>query len=409
MDNDIVVTGLGVVSALGIGVESQISGMKSGISGIGELSLFKTSHSPMVGEVKNTNEQIIEYLKLPKGKIYSRTTLLGLLAAKEALDDSGLGYLSDESKKNMRVGLISATSVGGMDVSEKFYKVYKEDIRKGRLRELIGHDCGTSTQIIADFLGIKHFVTTISTACSSANNAIMMGARMIKYGMLDVAVVGGTDALCSFTINGFSSLGILDKENCRPFDQTRAGLNLGEGAGFLVLQSLRFIDTHMCKPQKVYGAISGYANANDAFHQTASSAHGEGAYLAMKNALEMSGLKKSDIDYINVHGTGTQNNDASEGVAMIRLFGDEVPMFSSTKGFTGHTLGAAGGVESVFSILSLYHGYIWPNLNFSTPMSGINLVPETSCIKRDSLNSVITNSFGFGGNCTSLIFSSLKQ
>jgi len=401
MNNDIVVvTGIGVVSALGIGVESQISGLKSGISGIGELSLFKTSHSTMVGEVKNTNEQIVEILKLPKEKIYSRTTLLGLLAAKEAFDDSGLAVAE---KKNIRIGLISATSVGGMDVSEKFYKVYKEDIRKGKLRELIGHDCGTSTQIIANFLEVNDFVTTISTACSSANNAIMLGARMIKYGLLDVAVVGGTDSLCSFTINGFSSLGILDKEPCRPFDETRAGLNLGEGAGFLVLQS------SMSNPKKVYGAISGYANANDAFHQTASSAQGEGAYLAMKKALEMSCLKKSDIDYINVHGTGTQNNDASEGIAMIRLFGNDVPLFSSTKGFTGHTLGAAGGVESVFSIISLYHGYIWPNLNFSTPMNGINLVPETSCIKRERLNSVITNSFGFGGNCTSLIFSSLKQ
>ena len=401
MKNEVVVTGIGVVSALGIGTESQVSGMLSGKSGIGPLSLFNSIHEPMVGEVKFSNNYIIEHLSLPKEKVYSRTTLLGLLAAKEAFYDSGLAGLRGEEKKRTRIGLISATSVGGMDVSEKFYKVYRQDNSKGRLRDLIGHDCGTSTQIIAGFLGVNDFITTISTACSSANNAIMLGARMIKYGMLDAVVVGGTDSLCSFTVNGFSSLGILDKELCKPFDQDRAGLNLGEGAGYIVLQSSSM------KPEKKYGTVCGYANANDAFHQTASSAHGEGAFLAMKKALSMSGLKNSEIDYINVHGTGTPNNDASEGNAMIRLFGNYIPPFSSTKGFTGHTLGAAGGVESVFSILSLHWGYVWPNLNFRTPIDGLGLVPETSCKKVNGIKSVLTNSFGFGGNCTSLIFSSL--
>ncbi|MFA5850687.1 MAG: beta-ketoacyl-[acyl-carrier-protein] synthase family protein [Bacteroidales bacterium] len=403
MNDEILITGIGVVTALGIGVESQIEGLKSGKSGITPLSLFKTSHDAKVGEVKYSNDEIIEILDLPKQKIFSRTTLLGLLAAKEAFDDSGLSELKKNNYNGLKIGLISATSVGGMDVSEKFYKVFREDTSKGRLRELIGHDCGTSTQIIADYLGITGFVTTISTACSSANNAIMLGARMIKYGMLDIAIVGGTDALCNFTINGFSSLGILDKEPCRPFDESRAGLNLGEGAGFVVLQSSKTL------PDKIYGVVSGYANANDAFHQTASSAEGEGAYLAMKKAITMSGLRNDEIDYINVHGTGTPNNDASEGAALIRIFGNKVPPFSSTKGFTGHTLGAAGGVESVFSILSLYYGYIWPNLNFTTPMDGLGLIPETSCIKSEKIRSVITNSFGFGGNCTSLIFSSYNR
>lgn len=403
MNNEVVVTGIGVVSALGIGVECHLSSLISGKSGIGELSLFSTSHSPMVGEVKYSNGQIVDKLKLTKGKLYSRTTLLGLLAANEAFVDSGLANLSGSEKGQKRIGLISATSVGGMDVSEKFYKVYREDITKGRLRELIGHDCGTSTQIIADFLGVNDFITTISTACSSANNAIMLGARMIKQGMLDAVIVGGTDALCNFTINGFSSLGILDKEPCKPFDQNRAGLNLGEGSGYLVLEP-----SNSAK-KKPYCSISGYANANDAFHQTASSAQGEGAYLAMKKALAMSGLKNDEVDYINVHGTGTNNNDASEGIAMIRLFGKDVPPFSSTKGFTGHTLGAAGGVESVFSIMSIRYGYIWPNLNFVTPINDLDLIPETTCKKREGIRSVITNSFGFGGNCTSLIFSSLKQ
>lgn len=402
MNNTVVVSGIGVVTALGMGVESQICAMREGKSGIGRLSLFDTSHAPMVGEVKFSNREMVELLMLSQEKKHSRTTLLGLMAAREAFADSGLNNVRQDGRQSLRIGLISATSVGGMDVSENFYKAYRLDRTKGRLRELIGHDCGTSTCLIADYLGIKDFVTTISTACSSANNAIMLGARMIKYGMLDAAVVGGTDALCSFTINGFSSLGILDREPCRPFDENRAGLNLGEGAGYIVLQS------SISNPQKVYGTISGYANANDAFHQTASSSHGEGACLAMKKALEMSGLENGEIDYINVHGTATPNNDSSEGTALRRIFGDEVPPFSSTKGFTGHTLGAAGGVESVFSMLSLSYGYIWPNLNFSTPISGLDLVPVTTFRQQKSMNSVITNSFGFGGNCTSLIFSSFK-
>lgn len=402
MDNEVVVTGIGVASALGIGVDSQISCMTKGESGLGDLSLFKTIHKGKVGEVKYSNQQMIQMLNLSKNKAYSRTTLLGLLAASEAFNDSSLVTYNEKIVKNFKIGLISATSVGGMDISEEFYKIYRADNAKGKLRDLIGHDCGASTQIIADYLGIKDFHTTVSTACSSANNAIMLGARMIKFGMLDVVVVGGTDALCAFTLNGFSSLGIIDKEFCRPFDQNRAGLNLGEGAGYLVLQS------KSSATSKIYGTVSGYANANDAFHQTASSAHGEGAYLAMKKAIDMSGLSSNQIDYINVHGTGTPNNDASEGAAMKRVFGNKIPPFSSTKGFTGHTLAAAGGVESVFSILSLYHGYIWPNLNFSEPILDLNIIPETICSKKENIRAVITNSFGFGGNCTSLVFKSLQ-
>ncbi len=227
MNNEVVVTGIGVVSALGIGVDSQISCLTKRESGIGDLSLFNTIHQAKVGEVKYSNEQMADMLNLPKDKVYSRTTLLGMLAASEAFKDSSLGELKKGANSGFKIGLISATSVGGMDVSENFYKVYRTNNTKGRLRDLIGHDCGTSTQIIGDYLGVKDFHTTISTACSSANNAIMLGTRMIKFGMLDAVVVGGTDALCLFSLNGFSSLGILDKELCRPFDQTRAGLNLG--------------------------------------------------------------------------------------------------------------------------------------------------------------------------------------
>ncbi len=201
-----------------------------------------------------------------------------------------------------------------MDASERFYASFREDNRKGRLRDIISHDCGASTEMIAAYLGVKGTVTTLSTACSSAANAIMLGARLIRHGLLDTVLVGGTDALCRFTLNGFNSLMILDKEHCRPFDRTRAGLNLGEGAGYLVLQS----DKSLTKAP--YCELSGYANANEAYHQTGSSPDGDGPFLSMSQAIASAGLTAGAIDYINVHGTGTPSNDASEGKAIRRIF-----------------------------------------------------------------------------------------
>ena len=195
---------------------------------------------------------------------------------------------------------------------------------------------------------------------------------------------------------------IFDKNECRPFDAERNGLNLGEGAGYLVLESEKSVKE---SGKKVLGELKGYANANDAYHQTASSPDGNGAYLAMQQALELGGLQANEIDYINVHGTATLNNDLSEGIAMKRIFGDVVPMFSSTKSFTGHTLGAAGGIEAVFSILALQHQIIFPNLRFKTAIEELNLTPVTTFLENASVKNILSNSFGFGGNNSTLIFS----
>jgi 3-oxoacyl-[acyl-carrier-protein] synthase-1 len=254
---------------------------------------------------------------------------------------------------------------------------------------------------VADKLGIKDHITTISTACSSSANTIMYGSRMIKNGLLDIAVSGGTDSMSRFTINGFNSLMILDNKPCTPYDENRKGLNLGEGAGYVVLVSEKVAATLSKKPKAF---LAGYANANDAFHQTASSAEGKGNFLAMKGALDMSGLKTSDIDYINLHGTGTPNNDLAEGTAVQRIFGN-VPKASSTKAFTGHTLGACGGIEAAFSLMAMEHGMIFPNLRFVTQMKELEFVPVTELMENVKVNNVMSNSFGFGGNCSSLIFS----
>jgi 3-oxoacyl-(acyl-carrier-protein) synthase len=290
-----------------------------------------------------------------------------------------------------------------MDTTEKHFFDFKSDLETRKY--ILSHDPGDSSHKIADAIGLKGFVTTISTACSSAANAMMLGARMISSGVMDRVIVGGTDALSKFTINGFKTLMILSDEDNTPFDNHRKGLNLGEAAAYLVLESDEVIKK---ENKKVLAYLSGYGNANDAFHQTASSENGEGATLAMQKALKVSGLNPEDIDYINVHGTATGNNDLSEGRAIINVFGDKVPEFSSTKPYTGHTLAAAGAIEAVYSILALQNGVIFPNLNFKTPMAEFNLIPQIS-LKKKEIRHVLSNSFGFGGNCSTLIFSKADE
>lgn len=213
----IYVTGVGVVSSTGLNVEENISSFRQMKHGMEKVTLFQTELDVPVSEVKLSNDELKTKLGLPIHHTYSRTALLGMLASKEALDDSSLDVSS------CRVGFISSTSVGGMDLSENFFVDFKKDHTKGRLRDIVSHDCGDSTERIASYLGINDFVTTVSTACSSAANAMMFAARLIKNGRLDAVVVGGTDALCKFTLNGFNSLMILDKEHCRPLDNSRAG------------------------------------------------------------------------------------------------------------------------------------------------------------------------------------------
>lgn len=392
------ITGIGVISGIGRNVEENRAALCAGRSGLGPVTLFPTRHEVPVSEVKYTDTDLKELLGIPVTRTVSRTALLGAMAAREAFQDAGIA-----GNRELRIGLISSTSVGGMDRTELFYPRFRQDDRSGRLREIAMHDCGASTGYIASLLGINGFITTISTACSSAANAIMLGARLIRQGRLDAVVAGGTDALCRFTLNGFASLMILDKAPCRPFDESRAGLNLGEGAGYVVLQSARG------QARRPYGELAGYANANDAYHQTASSPEGEGPWLAMKTALERSGLQPAEIGYINVHGTGTPNNDLSEGKALERLFGSSVPPFSSTKAFTGHTLGAAGGIEAVFALLAIEQGLIFPNLNFRIPIRELNCRPETTIRKGREIRAVLSNSFGFGGNNTSLVFKKLER
>ncbi|MDX1759251.1 MAG: beta-ketoacyl-[acyl-carrier-protein] synthase family protein [Arenibacter algicola] len=399
MSTGVAITGMGIISAIGNNVAENYSSLLEGRTGISHISKIDTVHkgSIMVGEIEFTNGELEAKLGLSADNNYSRTALLGAIAAKEAIANAKITNI-----KAYRTGLISSTSVGGMDMTEKFYYDYLES--EDNRRYIEGHHAGDSTEKIAEQLGIdQSLVTTISTACSSAANAIMFGARLIKTGKLDRVIVGGADCLSKFTINGFKTLMILSDSYNTPFDENRKGLNLGEAAAYLVLESDSLVKK---EKKKVLGYVVGYGNANDAYHQTASSENGDGATLAMEKALAVAGLEPKDIDYINAHGTATGNNDLSEGRAIIRVFGEDVPEFSSTKAYTGHTLAAAGAIEAVYAILALQNNIIYPNLNFETPMKEFSLIPQTT-LKDKALNTVLSNSLGFGGNCSTLIFSKL--
>lgn len=396
---DVFIAGIGVITAIGNNVAECLASFEKEGAGMADITILNTVHRNQlpVAEVKMSDKELADMTGVPERT--SRTTLLSLVAAREALADAAIPNLN-----KLRTGFVSANTVGGMDKSESFFIDFIKDNTKGKLKNVFDHECGSVTEAVADLLGITDYMATISTACSSSANAIFYGARLIKNDMLDVVIAGGTDALTKFTLNGFNTLMILDKELCKPFDEHRQGLNLGEGAGYMILVSDKVAKT-LTRP--LYCKLGGYNNSNDAYHQTASSPEGTGSYLAMKGALEKAGLKTSDISYINLHGTGTPNNDSAEGTAVKRLFDPHYPPMSSTKSFTGHTLGASGAIEAVFSAMAIRNRIIYPNLRLETPMHEFPFTPEKRFLKDQEVNHVMSNSFGFGGNCTSLIFSKI--
>ena len=289
----IVVTGMGIISALGAGVDATWRALREGRSGIGRLEFLQTAHRDIpCAEVKFSDRVLAERLGLATGEIATRTALLGMEALREAWGSAGLS-----AGLQKRFAFINGTTVGGMEKSEQYYLDFLEN--DSRNAYIAAHECGACTEKIADDLGEFRYVTTLSTASSSAANAVMLGANLIKAGITDVALVGGSECLTKFHLNGFRTLMILDREPCRPFDDARAGLNLGEGAAYLVLEKEKAALARGVRPLCV---LAGYGNACDAFHQTASSEEGVGAAMAMEEALKMSGLRPEDIDYINAHG-----------------------------------------------------------------------------------------------------------
>lgn len=390
----ILVTGLGIISPIGNNVEENLNALRKGHCGISHLEVLSSNYAGLLpaGEIKISTNKLKEMLA-PNESGVTRTSILALHAIKDAISSSGL---SKSDLNSPETALISATTVGGMCLTDELYQ--DANLLSGGSEYLSSYDMASTTLYLQSKLNIGGVVNTINTACSSSANAIAYGARLIRQGHAKRAVVGGVDSLAKFTVNGFNSLMILSNQLCRPFDSERSGLNLGEGAAFLVLEREEDID------QKPYFAeLKGYANSNDAFHPSSLSDTGDGPFLAMQKALANAKLQPEEIDYINSHGTGTENNDLSESVAMKRVFEREVA-FTSTKSNIGHTLGAAGAIEAVYCVLNLQHQEIYPQLRFEQAISETGLKPVQSYSQK-KLRHVMSNSFGFGGNCSSLIFS----
>ncbi|MEO6832757.1 MAG: beta-ketoacyl-[acyl-carrier-protein] synthase family protein [Chitinophagaceae bacterium] len=397
----IVVSGMGLITALGKGCTAHLAALKLQKSGLRHPKILQTIHAAefMLGEVQLDDAYMMSFLGIPtEKKGYSRTTLISLYGMADLLDSVDLSWLQKQEK----LAFINANTVGGMSTVENLYmEMISDRIDEETDQWIDTVDCAESTEFVARFFGLKPAMATISTACSSSANSIIVGARMLQHGLADVVVAGGGDALSRFTLNGFHSLKNVDREACKPFDQNRNGLNLGEGAGYVLLERE---STARARGANILAILSGYSNHNDAYHPTAPSPDGSGAVRTMLGALEHAGLPPESIHYINAHGTATLNNDHAEGLAIQQLWDGNPPAFSSTKPFTGHTLAAAGVVEAILSIVAMNEGMIPPNLNWTTKMEELEVAPST-LPKEQNIDHVMSNSFGFGGNNVSLIFS----
>lgn len=388
----ILVTGLGVISSIGNNVDENLTSLTNETSGLSRIEILKELRKEFIGgEIKMDDESLKDFCGVSNKIAIQRSTLLGLAAAKEAWGDR-----KHDLKK--RTALFYGTTIGGINISAEI--INSNDLADLQNNYNNIHDSTFGTDFIAQELGIYAYKATISTACSTAANSILMGARMIRAGLIDRALVGGSEAITQYTLNGFDSLNLYDTAPNRPFDENRTGLNLGEGGAFLVLES------EQCATEsqsEVFGELIGWGNACDAYHQTGSSPEGTGATKAFWKAMDTADIEPHEIDYVNCHGTGTINNDITESTVLKNVF-DTIPPFSSTKSFTGHTLAAAGGIEAVYSLLSLKHGLLFPNLNFKEPITETGFIPVLHTQKDVQPKIILSSSFGFGGNCTQLLF-----
>jgi len=390
----VVVTGMGIISAIGNDLNENFNSLHEGKSGIGKAIYFESAYTASLpfGEVKLSNEELKQLLSLQEDKGFTRTSLLAIKACDEAILAAGL---TAEQVFSFDTALISASTVGGMCLTDQLYE--DANMQSEGSEYLDAYGCAAHTLQLVERFSIRGFTDTINTACSSSANAIMLGARLIRSGRAKRVIVGGVDSLAKYTVNGFNALKILSGAASKPFDVNREGLNLGEAAAYLVLEA-----EEVAVGKKIYAIVAGYGNANDAHHPSAMSDEAVGAIASVRQALLSADIIPDQIGYINAHGTGTPNNDQVELEGIKNIFGTKIPLYNSTKAYTGHTLGAAGAVEAIFSILFLNHEEICAGLNVEIPLD--TDFPALDSLQQNiQLDYILSNSFGFGGNCTSLV------
>ena len=381
----IFITGMGAISSIGSTVDEHLNALRSGKCGIKKAHFFQSRYAEnlVFGEVPFSDHQLKEINNIIHQKEFTRTTVLALNAFKEAINQAGI---PTELLKSDRTAFISSSTVGGMCYTDELYSdANLKAVPSNYVRSYEGSD---HTLRITKMFEIGGIIDTINTACSSSANAIYLGARLIQTGRADRVIVGGSDSIAKYTVNGFNSLMILSDQACKPFDENRSGLSLGEGAAYLVLES----EDSACNKPKI-AELTGFGNSNDAFHPSTISDNAIGPILSMELALKMAEINPNLIDYINAHGTGTVNNDITETYALNTVF-QKVPPYNSTKSYTGHTLAAAGSLEAILSILSLKNNELYPSLRCEMPIKTQVSKPISEFEKRELIN-VMSNSLIF--------------
>jgi 3-oxoacyl-[acyl-carrier-protein] synthase II len=414
----VVVTGIGIISPLGNTRDATWSAAQEGKSGVGPITRFDAAAfaTHFAAEVKGFSaDKFIEVKDQKKQDLFSQ---YAVAATHEALTDA---KLLDASQRGgdvdaTRMGCILGVGIGGLPILEKYHQAYLEGGPRKISPFLIpGMISNLGPGNVAIKYGLKGVNYTVTSACTSSTHAIGEAFRMIADGLQDVVVTGGSEsAVTPIGIGGFNALKALSTRNdapekaSRPFDKDRDGFVLGEGCAILVLESL---DSAKKRGAQIYGEVLGYGFSCDAYHMTAPSVGGEGAISCMKMALDMAGIKPSDVHYLNAHGTSTPANDTSETAAIKSLFGEWAHkglLVSSTKSMTGHLLGAAGAIEAAFCTLAIRDGVVPPTINLDNPDEGCDLdyVPHTA--RRQQVSVTMSNSFGFGGTNASVVIGAFK-
>ena len=413
MARRVVVTGLGMVTPLGTGVAKNWEAVCSGKSGIGPITKFDASGfaSRIAGEVTDFRPQ--DFMAKQQIRRFDAFIHYALASTRMAMEDADLKI---NQKNAHRVGCVTGSGLGGLGMLEHYHSILLE---KGPKRIspffIPGIIANMAPGQMAIEFGAKGPNISIETACAASAHAVGEAFRYIREGFADIMLTGGAESVITpLAVGGFCSMRALSTRNdapekaSRPFDLNRDGFIIGEGAGILILEELEYA---LERGAPIYGEVVGYGLTGDAYHVSAPEPEGAGAIACMKGALDFAGFKPEDIDYINAHGTSTQLNDASENKAIKAVFKEHAYKLSisSTKSVTGHLLGGAGGIESVFSLLTIKHGLIPPTMNYETPDPECDLDYVPNVARKAPVRTAMSNSFGFGGTNASLIFAAYKK
>lgn len=407
MSKRVVITGLGLITPLGIGVDDTWTALCKGQSGIAEITRFDASgfDTKIAGEVKNFHPE--DFLLKKEAKRTQTFIAYAVAASRMAVEDSGLKI--DKTNED-RIGVVTGCGLGGLHLLEETTVILQKKGPKRVTPFFIPMMIGNMAPgMISIYLGAKGPNSSIATACASGTHAVGDAFKIIKRGGADAMITGGVESVITPTcIAGFNAMKALSVRNdepekaSRPFDRDRDGFVVGEGCGILVLETL---ESALERGARIYAEICGYGMSGDGFHMAAPAPDGEGAARCMAAALDDAGIPNHRIDYINAHGTSTRLNDVYETKAIKSVFKEKAPFIpvSSTKSMTGHLLGGAGGIETVFTALTISEGIIPPTINLDHPDEACDLDYVPNITRKTDVNTAMTNSFGFGGTNASLI------